>query len=157
MSTMGVPEFTVDIFQNGYLPVGGRQVNVIVTVTSARSTTDGPTSVADVALRVWTPQCAVVRFVKQVAPTVDDLTGRRTPSGPQSGDYPIGAWGPGESRDYHAGVEVIPFTPRAKKVLELSLREALACHAQVIGRMALARSMSSMRWLRSDVSRASAR
>ena len=64
--------------------------------------------VADVALRVWTPQHAAVRFVKQVAPAVDDLTGRRTPSGPQSGDYPTGAWGPGESRDYHVGIEVNP-------------------------------------------------
>jgi len=62
--------------------------------------------VADVALRVWTPQHATIKFVKQVAPTVDDLTGRRTQSGPQSGDYPTGAWGPGESRDYHVGVEV---------------------------------------------------
>ncbi len=64
--------------------------------------------VADVALRVWTPQHATLRFVKQVAPTVDDLTARRTPSGPQAGDYPTGAWGPGESRDYHVGVEVNP-------------------------------------------------
>jgi hypothetical protein len=64
--------------------------------------------VADVALRVWTPQHATVKFVKQVAPTVEDLTGRRTPSGPQAGDYPTGAWGPGESRDYHIGVEVTP-------------------------------------------------
>jgi von Willebrand factor type A C-terminal domain/von Willebrand factor type A domain len=64
--------------------------------------------IADVALRVWTPQHATVRFVKQVAPAVDDLTGRRAPSGPQSGDYPTGAWGPGESRDYHVGVEVNP-------------------------------------------------
>jgi von Willebrand factor type A C-terminal domain/von Willebrand factor type A domain len=64
--------------------------------------------VADVALRVWTPQSAVVRFVKQVAPTVDDLTDRRTPSSPQAGDYPTGAWAPGESRDYHVGIEVSP-------------------------------------------------
>jgi von Willebrand factor type A C-terminal domain/von Willebrand factor type A domain len=64
--------------------------------------------VADVALRVWTPQHATIRFVKQVAPAVDDLTARRTPSGPQAGDYPTGAWGPGESRDYHVGVEVNP-------------------------------------------------
>jgi von Willebrand factor type A C-terminal domain/von Willebrand factor type A domain len=64
--------------------------------------------VADVALRVWTPQTATVKFVKQVAPTVDDLTGRRMPSSPQSGDYPTGAWGPSESRDYHVGVEVTP-------------------------------------------------
>lgn len=64
--------------------------------------------VADVALRVWTPQHAVVRFVKQVAPAVGDLTARRAPSGPQAGDYPTGAWGPGESRDYHIGIEVNP-------------------------------------------------
>jgi hypothetical protein len=63
---------------------------------------------ADVTLRVWTPQHAAVRFVKQVAPAVDDLTGRRTPSGPQAGDYPTGAWGPGESRDYHVGIDVNP-------------------------------------------------
>jgi von Willebrand factor type A C-terminal domain/von Willebrand factor type A domain len=64
--------------------------------------------VADVALRVWTPQHAIVRFVKQVAPAVDDLTGRRSPSGPQAGDYPTGAWGAGESRDYHVGIGVNP-------------------------------------------------
>jgi hypothetical protein len=64
--------------------------------------------VADVALRVWTPQHATIRFVKQVAPAVDDLTGRRVQSGPQAGDYPTGAWGPGESRDYHVGIQVNP-------------------------------------------------
>jgi hypothetical protein len=65
--------------------------------------------VADVALRVWTPaEGAAVKFVKQVAPAVEDLTGRRIPSGEQTGDYPTGAWGPGESRDYHIGVEVAP-------------------------------------------------
>lgn len=62
----------------------------------------------DVMLRVWTPQRATVKFVKQVAPAIEDLTGRRTESGPRSGDYPTGAWAPGESRDYHVGVEVPP-------------------------------------------------
>ncbi|MCF4138355.1 VWA domain-containing protein [Streptomyces sp. Tue 6430] len=61
--------------------------------------------VADVALRLWTPAGAAVRFVKQVAPTVAELTGRRTESGPRSGDYPTGSWGD-ESRDYHVCVEV---------------------------------------------------
>ena len=65
-------------------------------------------NVADVALRVWTPQHATVRFVKQVAPAVEDLTARRTQSGPQAGDYPTGAWGAGESRDYHICVRVVP-------------------------------------------------
>ena len=62
--------------------------------------------VADVSLRVWTPQHASVQFVKQVAPAVEDLTARRTDSGPQVGDYPTGAWGTAESRDYHLGVQV---------------------------------------------------
>ncbi|MEU9668799.1 VWA domain-containing protein [Streptomyces bobili] len=61
--------------------------------------------VADVALRLWTPVGTAVKFVKQVAPTVEDLTGRRTESGPRSGDYPTGSWGD-ESRDYHVCVEV---------------------------------------------------
>jgi len=62
----------------------------------------------DVLLRVWTPQSAEAKFVKQVAPTIDDLTSRRIPSGAQAGDFPTGAWAPGESRDYHVGVEVKP-------------------------------------------------
>jgi hypothetical protein len=64
--------------------------------------------VADVSLRVWTPQHAAVRFLKQVAPTVEDLTARRTQSGTQAGDYPTGAWGAAESRDYHLCVRVVP-------------------------------------------------
>src|SRR5215469_15847336 len=63
--------------------------------------------VADIALRVWTPQQATVRFVKQVAPTVEDLTARRIQVAPQAGDYPTGAWG-AESRDYHVCVDVEP-------------------------------------------------
>ncbi|GGU74909.1 VWA domain-containing protein [Streptomyces bacillaris] len=61
--------------------------------------------VADVALRLWTPVGVEIRFVKQVAPTVEDLTGRRTEAGPRSGDYPTGSWGD-ESRDYHVCVRV---------------------------------------------------
>jgi hypothetical protein len=62
--------------------------------------------VADVTLRVWTPQHASVRFLKQVAPAVEDLTARLTQSGPQEAYFPTGAWGPGESRDYHLCVHV---------------------------------------------------
>jgi hypothetical protein len=60
----------------------------------------------DVLLRVWTPQQATIQFVKQVAPAIDDLTARRVQSGPQAGDYPVGAWAPGETRDYHVGIQV---------------------------------------------------
>ncbi|MFD5007748.1 VWA domain-containing protein [Streptomyces mutabilis] len=61
--------------------------------------------VADVALRLWTPVGTTVKFVKQVAPTVEELTGRRAEAGPRAGDYPTGSWGD-ESRDYHVCVEV---------------------------------------------------
>ena len=60
----------------------------------------------DVMLRVWTPQQATAKYVKQVAPTIEDLTGRRSQTSPQVGEYPTGAWAPGESRDYHVGVQV---------------------------------------------------
>ncbi|MBL1080624.1 VWA domain-containing protein [Streptomyces actinomycinicus] len=63
--------------------------------------------VADVALRVWTPVGSTIRFVKQVAPSVEDLTVRRTEAGPRAGDYPTGSWGD-ESRDYHLCVTVPP-------------------------------------------------
>ncbi|MBM9508382.1 vWA domain-containing protein [Actinacidiphila acididurans] len=63
--------------------------------------------IADVALRLWTPQGSEIAFVKQVAPTVEDLTARRTEAGPRAGDYPTGSWGD-ESRDYHISVRVPP-------------------------------------------------
>jgi hypothetical protein len=59
----------------------------------------------DVALRLWTPKGAEVAFVRQVAPAIEDLTSRATPSGPLSADYPTGAWGD-ESRDYHVWINV---------------------------------------------------
>jgi von Willebrand factor type A C-terminal domain/von Willebrand factor type A domain len=63
---------------------------------------------ADVALRVWVPQHAAVRFVKLVAPAVEDMTQRRRPADAQAGDYPTGAWAAAESRDYHVCVDVRP-------------------------------------------------
>ncbi|HEU5356230.1 MAG TPA: VWA domain-containing protein [Actinocrinis sp.] len=64
-------------------------------------------AVADVRLRLWSPQGSTIKFVKQVAPTVADLSGRRLQTGPLAGDYPTGAWG-AESRDYHVCVSVRP-------------------------------------------------
>ncbi|WP_030911712.1 VWA domain-containing protein [Streptomyces sp. NRRL F-5126] len=71
--------------------------------------------IAGVSLRVWTPTGAAIRFVKQVAPAVEDLTGRRTDAGPRAGDYPTGSWGD-ESRDYHICVEV-PATAVGREML----------------------------------------
>ena len=64
-------------------------------------------SIPDLTLRLWTPAGAHVVFVKQVAPTVEDLTARRVEVESQWGDYPLGAWGH-EDRDYHLQVEVEP-------------------------------------------------
>jgi hypothetical protein len=90
--------------------------------------------VADVSLRVWTPQHATLRFVKQVAPVVEDLSGRRTPSGPQAGDYPTGAWGAGESRDYHVRVKVIPAgVGQEMLAARVSLVTATPSGAEVLG------------------------
>jgi hypothetical protein len=62
-------------------------------------------TVAGVALRVWTPAGARIRFVKQVHPEILDLTDRRTDVSARVGDYPTGAWG-AESRDYHLSIEL---------------------------------------------------
>ncbi|MGM1058590.1 VWA domain-containing protein [Saccharothrix sp. Mg75] len=78
--------------------------------------------VADVSLRLWTPKGAQVKFIKQVAPEVEDLTAKRVQTGPMHGDYPLGAWG-AESREYHVCVEVPTQAVGA---------EMLACRAMVV-------------------------
>jgi hypothetical protein len=61
--------------------------------------------VADAKLKVWAPQGAELLFVRQVAPTIEDLTDRRVNVTPLITEYPTGAWGD-ESRDYHVAVRV---------------------------------------------------
>jgi hypothetical protein len=65
-------------------------------------------SVADVRLRLWAPKGSTVRFVKQVAPTIEDLTAKARPVDALTQEYPTGAWGGDESRDYHVFVDVPP-------------------------------------------------
>ncbi len=48
-----------------------------------------------------------VLFVRQVSPTVDDLTARRATVNPLTGSYPTGAWAD-ESRDYHVAIRLPP-------------------------------------------------
>ncbi|MGN9837849.1 vWA domain-containing protein [Nonomuraea sp. H19] len=62
-------------------------------------------TVAELSLRVWVPQTARLKFVKQVSPVLLDLTGKRTDVNPLTGDYPTGSWG-AEEREYHICVEV---------------------------------------------------
>jgi hypothetical protein len=61
--------------------------------------------VADAKLRLWTPQGAQVLFVRQVSPTLEDLTDRKVQVNPLTADYPTGAWSD-ESRDYHVAIRV---------------------------------------------------
>ena len=61
--------------------------------------------VAGADMRVWAPQGAQVLFVRQVAPTVDDLTARRTEVNALTSAYPTGSWGD-ESRDYHVAIRL---------------------------------------------------
>jgi von Willebrand factor type A C-terminal domain/von Willebrand factor type A domain len=60
-----------------------------------------------VSLRVWTPQGAHVAFVRQVAPTIEELTDRAVEVNALTADYPTGTWGE-ESRDYHLCIKVQP-------------------------------------------------
>lgn len=65
-------------------------------------------SVSDVAMRLWTPQGAKVLYCKEVSPEIVDLTHRAQQVKPQLYEYPTGAWGKDESRDFHFCIEVKP-------------------------------------------------
>lgn len=84
--------------------------------------------VADASLRMWTPQGAEVLFVRQVSPTVEDLTARRTVVNPLTGDYPTGAWSD-ESRDYHVAIRV---PAKAIGQEQLAARVQLALGSDVV-------------------------
>ena len=61
--------------------------------------------VADAQLWIWAPQGAQPLFVRQVAPTVADLTARATAVSELVRQYPTGSWGD-ETRDYHVAVRL---------------------------------------------------
>ncbi|MEU0734339.1 vWA domain-containing protein, partial [Streptomyces lavendulocolor] len=67
-SKSNVPQFSVDVYQNEYLPEGGREVNAIVTVTSTGGGTSGGIALDRVAaspssIPGRTPGAAVVIMV----------------------------------------------------------------------------------------------
>ncbi len=93
--------------------------------------------VAQADLRVWAPQGAEVLFVRQVAPTVEDLTSRRTAVNPLTSSYPTGSWGD-ESRDYHVAIRL------AAKAIG---QEQLAARVQlVIGDDVVAQGLVKALW-----------
>ncbi len=94
--------------------------------------------IADVRLRVWRPDGTRLRFVRQVAPTIDDLTTLGTPVSPLATDYPTGAWAGRESRDYHVCVDLRPEEPGEEM---LAARVSL-----VIGDQAVAQGLVRAVW-----------
>jgi hypothetical protein len=92
--------------------------------------------VADANLRVWTPQGAQVLFVRQVSPTVEDLTARRQAVNPLTGGYPTGAWGD-ESRDYHVAIRVPPQPVGGERLaarVQLAVGDDVVAHGLVKAR-----------------------
>jgi hypothetical protein len=89
-------------------------------------------STGNVSLRVWTPQGAAVSFVRQVAPTIEELTDRRVPVNPLTADYPTATWG-AESRDYHLCITV-PARESGEEMLagRVSLVEGDEARAQAL-------------------------
>ncbi len=97
--------------------------------------------IASVQLRVWAPQGAQTLFVKQVAPTLEDLTSKRTPVNPLTSAYPTGAWAD-ETRDYHVAVRL-----PAKSVGQ----EQLASRVQiVVGDEVQAQALVKATWSNDD-------
>ncbi|MBW4613999.1 MAG: VWA domain-containing protein [Desmonostoc vinosum HA7617-LM4] len=95
--------------------------------------------VSDVAMRLWTPQGARVLYCKQVSPDIVDLTNRAKPVKPQIVDYPTGAWGKKESRDYHFCIQVNPgnvgdemLAGRASLVYTLNGTETKIAEARIL-------------------------
>lgn len=84
--------------------------------------------VAEAWLRVWAPQGAQVLFVRQVSPTVDDLTSRRTEVNALTSAYPTGSWGD-EARDYHVAVRL---PAKAVGQEQLAARVQLALGVDVV-------------------------
>ena len=84
--------------------------------------------VPDAQLRVWIPQGAQILFVRQVSPTVEDLTHRGTPVDALTSSFPTGAWGD-ESRDYHISIRL---PAKAVGTEQLAARVQLAAGTAIL-------------------------
>ena len=84
--------------------------------------------VAKADLRVWIPQGAQVLFIRQVSPTVEDLTARGVPLNPLTQAYPTGSWGD-EERDYHVQIRL---PAKSVGLEQLAARVQLAVGQEVL-------------------------
>jgi hypothetical protein len=97
--------------------------------------------VAQAALRVWAPQGAQVLFVRQVSPSVEDLSSRRQELNALTGAYPTGSWGD-ESRDFHVAIRL-----PAKQIGQ----EQLAARVQLaVGDTVVAQGLVKALWSNDD-------
>lgn len=126
MSSTEPQSIYLEVDHNPVLAQGSGTVDAIISIAvRARTGTSRP----DLTLRVWTPAGAVIGFMKQVGPTIDDLTYRRVGIGGQTGEYPLGTWG-AEDRDYHIQVEVEPAAAGREK---LAARVGVIAGDEVLG------------------------
>jgi hypothetical protein len=84
--------------------------------------------VANADLRVWIPQGAQVLFLRQVSPTVEDLTHRGAPVNQLTMSYPTGSWAD-EERDYHVSIRLPAKTVGQE---QLAARVQLAVGAELL-------------------------
>jgi von Willebrand factor type A C-terminal domain/von Willebrand factor type A domain len=110
---VSAPDFTVDIFQNEYLPDGAREANAIVTVISAGSIADGPAFPASFAEIIivdcsWSmdePNTKLIQAREAAAAAIDVMrdgtafavvagAGRAWPLYPKRGGLAIASAGP---------------------------------------------------------------
>lgn len=93
--------------------------------------------VANAELRVWIPQGAQVLFIRQVSPSVEDLTHRGVPVNQLTMSYPTGSWAD-EERDYHVSIRLA-----AKNVGQ----EQLAARVQLaVGTELLTQGLVKAKW-----------
>ena len=86
--------------------------------------------VGDARLRVWAPQGSQVLFVRQVAPSVEDLSSKGVQISELVREFPTGAWSD-ESRDYHVAVRV-PVAPVGNE--RLAARVEVVVNDQVLAK-----------------------
>jgi len=94
---------------------------------------------ADVMLRLWTPVGADILFCKEVSPHILDLSNRFRQVKPQVREYPTGAWGKDEVRDFHFAIKVKPgevgdevLAGRASLVYTVGDTEQKAAEARIL-------------------------
>ena len=93
----------------------------------------------DVMLRLWTPVGANILFCKEVSPQILDLSNRYRQVKPQLREYPTGAWGKNEVRDFHFAIKVKPgevgdevLAGRASLVYTIDNVEQKAAEARIL-------------------------